>query len=340
MYRTLRPLIFRLPPETAHHLTIELLRVTGALPPLAACVRFFLGAGSGSNHPVEAAGLNFANPIGMAAGYDKDGLAWRGLAALGFGHIELGTVTPQAQPGNPQPRLFRLVEDRAVINRMGFNNRGADFLASRLRNRKPAGVVVGVNIGKNRATPLQDAHQDYLVLARKFLPLADYLAVNVSSPNTPGLRDLQAGAQLERILLPVMHERGLFQQTQGVCRPVFVKFAPDLTPGELEDTVQTAIACGVDGLIAANTSVQRNGLRSTCAAQAGGLSGAPIRHLSLECLRQTAQIVDGRCALIASGGIFTAQDVHQRLDAGANLVQIYTGLIYEGPALVRHLLAG
>lgn len=337
MYRSLRPLIFRLPPETAHHLTVQCLRLTGSLPVLAASVRILLGVNRLPDRPVQVAGLTFHNAIGLAAGYDKDGLAWRGLTALGFGHLELGTVTPLAQPGNPQPRLFRLVEDRAVINRMGFNNRGADFLAARLRNRKPGGVVIGVNIGKNRSTPLEEAWRDYQILAEKFLPLADYLAVNVSSPNTPGLRDLQSAENLMGILGPVIKERERYHHLSGMHRPIFMKCSPDLTGAELEVIVDTALKCGANGLIAANTTLARDGLRSVYSGEQGGLSGRPLTERSLDFLKKAGRLLNGRAALIASGGVFTSQDVSARLDAGVDLVQVYTALIYEGPGLVKRL---
>src|SRR5512133_3974787 len=224
MYKTLRPLIYRLTPEQAHTVTIRLLQAAGSLPPAAALLRaIFRPRQPGPR--VRAFGLDFANPLGMAAGYDKDGLGWRGLACLGFGHIEVGTVTPRPQPGSPQPRLFRLVEDRAVINRMGFNNHGAEFLARRIQGPRPKGLVLGVNIGKNKVTPLEQAVQDYLSLLRTFAPLADYLAVNVSSPNTPGLRSLQTRAALEGLLIPLAEERNRLAQQLGRPVPVLVKLA-------------------------------------------------------------------------------------------------------------------
>ena len=282
---------------------------------------------------MQAFGLTFPNPLGMAAGYDKDGLGWRGLACLGFGHIELGTVTP-AQPGNPQPRLFRLVEDQAVINRMGFNNQGAEFLARKLRARRPKGLILGVNIGKNKVTPLEEAPQDYLSLLRTFAPLADYLAVNVSSPNTPGLRSLQTRAALEAILRPLAAERAL--QPRKI--PILVKLAPDLTNEELDSALETIVDCGMDGVIVTNTTISRPGLQSPHYAEIGGLSGAPLTELSQQMTARAVKLLQGRLPVVSSGGIMNAEDAQRRLDAGACLLQLYTGLIYSGPGLVKEIL--
>ena len=337
MYHALRPLIYRLPPEQAHTITLALLRFSGALPPISALLRaLFRPARPGPE--VRVFGLNFANPLGLAAGYDKDGLGWRGLAALGFGHLELGTVTPRPQPGNPPPRLFRLVEDQAVINRMGFNNRGAAFLASRLQGPRPAGLVLGVNIGKNKTTPVEEAAQDYLTLLRAFAPLADYLTVNISSPNTPGLRSLQSRQALEGLLRPLAQEKAACSSQLGRPVPVLVKLAPDLSDDELEDALAVIQETGMDGIILTNTTITRPSLKSPYAAESGGLSGAPLRSLSLRVVQTVARRVEGRLPIIASGGILSAQDVQSRLEAGASLVQLYTGMIYEGPALVKKIL--
>lgn len=337
MYRRLRPLIYRLTPDQAHNLTIAMLRLAGSLPPAAALLRaVFRPTQDGPR--VQAFGLNFANPLGMAAGYDKDGLGWRGLAALGFGHIELGTVTPRPQPGNPSPRLFRLVEDEAVINRMGFNNRGAGFLAQRIGGKRPAGVVLGVNIGKNKVTPVEEAAHDYLSLLRTFAPLADYLAVNVSSPNTPGLRSLQTREALEGLLQPLSVEKKAQAGRLGRNVPVLVKLAPDLTDAELDDALSAILSAGMDGVIISNTTIARPPLRSRHAGETGGLSGAPLRQVSLEMVRKVIERTGEKLPVIASGGVMDASDAQARLDAGAVLVQLYTGLIYAGPALVKDIL--
>jgi dihydroorotate dehydrogenase len=337
MYKLFRPLIYTLSPEQAHHLTITLLRIAGMLPPARALLRAIYRPPR-AVPPVEAFGLRFANPVGMAAGYDKDGVAWRGLSCLGFGHIEVGTVTPLPQPGNPRPRLFRLVEDRAVINRMGFNNRGATFLAKQIRGPRPKDLVLGVNIGKNKVTPLEEAPRDYLSLLQTFAPLADYLAVNVSSPNTPGLRSLQTRAALEAILRPLTAEKEDQARRLGRRVPVLVKLAPDLTDAELDGALEAITSCGMDGVIISNTTLARPPLTSRHAGETGGLSGAPLTLLAAQMLQKTLARLEGRLPVIASGGVMTPADAQARLDMGAALVQIYTGMIYEGPGLVKNIL--
>ncbi|MGC8780512.1 MAG: quinone-dependent dihydroorotate dehydrogenase [Anaerolineae bacterium] len=338
MYPFLRPLIFRLPAERAHELTLALLRLAGSSAAGRWLVRA-LFAPRPNGPAVHAFGLTFANPVGLAAGYDKDGLGWRGLAAMGFGHLELGTVTPRPQPGNPAPRIFRLVEDRAVINRMGFPSRGADFLARRLAGRRPASVVIGVNIGKNKDTPLERAVEDYRTLLQRFAPLADYLAINVSSPNTPGLRRLQDRAALFGLLQPLAEERRRLADALGRPVPLLVKLAPDLADAALEAALDAILAAGMDGVIISNTTLRRDGLRSAAAGETGGLSGAPLRGLSSAMVRRVADAVNGRLPIVASGGVMSADDAEEKLAAGAALVQLYTGLIYAGPGLVRQICA-
>lgn len=337
MYKALRPLIYLLTPEQAHHVTIALLRLGGALPPAAAFLRAFFRARK-DGPAVSAFGLRFPNPIGMAAGYDKDGLGWRGLACLGFGHIEVGTVTPRPQPGNPAPRVFRLVEDEAVINRMGFNNHGADFLAKRLQGARPKNLVIGVNIGKNKNTPLEEAHLDYLYLLKKFASLADYLAVNISSPNTPGLRSLQSRAALESLLRPLAEERSQIAKTLPKPVPILVKLAPDLTDEELDDALSAIVDSSMDGVIISNTTITRPALRSTHKDESGGLSGAPLTALSNQMLQKTMQRLNNRLPVIASGGVMNPDHARQKLDYGAALVQLYTGMIFSGPGLVKDIL--
>jgi dihydroorotate dehydrogenase len=347
VYQLMRPLIFRSSPERAHSVTLALLRMGGAIAPGSWLIRA-LFAPRPDGPPVHAFGLTFVNPVGLAAGYDKDGLGWRGLAAMGFGHLELGTVTPLPQPGNPSPRIFRLVEDRAVINRMGFPSRGADFLAARLRGSRPAGLIIGVNIGKNKDTPLERAGEDYLTLLRTFAPLADYLAINVSSPNTPGLRTLQSQAALEGLLRPLAEERAAQVRaaqaraaqgrTLGRPVPLLVKLAPDLTEPELDDALGAILATGMDGVILSNTTLRREGLRSPRATETGGLSGDPLRALNTEMVRRVARLLGGKLPIVASGGVMSPEDYRQKLDAGATLVQLYTGLIYAGPSLVKRVL--
>jgi dihydroorotate dehydrogenase len=337
-YRTIRPLIFRLTPEQAHQSTIALLRLGGGL----GLGRWLLRAWFRPRKPgqaVQAFGLTFPNPLGMAAGYDKDGLGWRGLACLGFGHIEVGTVTPRPQPGNPQPRIFRLVEQEAVINRMGFPNRGAEFLAARLRGPRPEGLVLGVNIGKNKATPLEEAAGDYLRLFDTFAPLCDYLAVNISSPNTPDLRKLQSRQALEHLLAPLAARRAGFAQSHGRRVPLLVKLAPDLTDAELDEALDVILAHGMDGVIIHNTTLRRDLVAaSPKASETGGLSGRPINAMNTGMVRKVVARTAGALPVVASGGVMNAADVKAKLDAGAVLVQLYTGLIYEGPGLVRDIL--
>ena len=336
MYRWVRPLFFRLQPETAHGLTLQLIRLVESLPPLAALVRRLYQA---ADAPVKCCGLQFRNPVGLAAGYDKDGFGYRGLACLGFGHIEIGTVTRLPQDGNPKPRLFRLVEDGALINRLGFPSRGADFVARRLQAPRPAGLVLGVNLGKNRQTPLEEAAQDYLALMEVFAPLADYLAINVSSPNTPGLRQLQRRAELEGLLAALDEKRSEIASRLGKRVPLLIKLAPDLSQAELEDALSAIVLCGMDGVIAANTTLSREGLRTPLKDQAGGLSGAPVRDRSLEMVRRIVRSTGGSLPVIGVGGVMGGEDARRYLDAGAKLVQVYTGLVYAGPGLVKEIVS-
>jgi dihydroorotate dehydrogenase len=337
MYKTFRPLIYQLTPEQAHHTTITMLQLAGWFSPATALVRAMYRA-KNKGPEVECMGLRFPNPVGMAAGYDKDGLGWRGLAALGFGHIEVGTVTPKAQPGNPLPRVFRLVEDEAVINRMGFPNKGADFLENRIKHARGNGFVVGVNIGKNKLTPNESALDDYLYLTRKFYPVADYLAVNVSSPNTPGLRELQTKKALEDLLGPLSAEITAAGQATGRTVPMVVKLAPDMTDEELDGALEAIMNTGIDGVIISNTTIGRPHLHSHMAYEIGGLSGKPLKTLNTEMIRKVVERTRGELPVIASGGIITPQDAQEKIDAGASLVQVYTGLIYTGPELVKDIL--
>lgn len=332
MYRLIRPLLFQLDPEDAHRFTLWLLKQAKRLRfPLKILKNLY----AAPDHPVEAFGLTFKNPIGLAAGYDKDGMAVPGLAALGFGHIEVGTVTPQPQEGNPRPRIFRLVEDQAVINRMGFPGGGAALVARQLRRmQKPSSTIVGVNLGKNKDTPLEHSAEDYINLMRIFSPMADYLTTNISSPNTVGLRRLQGRQMLENLLGAISNER----KNLPVRIPILVKLAPDLKDDELEDAIDVLLDTDMDGIVATNTTLSRPDLRSDMAAETGGLSGAPLRALSLVMLEKIVHRVDGRIPVVSSGGVMTPADAKQRLDAGAVLVQIYTGLVYEGPGLVKKIL--
>ena len=335
-YRTVRPLIFRLTPEQAHAGTIALLRLGGSLGVGRWLLRLWFRPRV-QGPAVQAFGLTFPNPLGMAAGYDKDGLGWRGLACLGFGHIEVGTVTPKAQPGNPLPRIFRLVEQEAVINRMGFPNRGAEFLAARLRGPRSRGLVLGVNIGKNKATPNEQAIDDYVECFEALHPVVDYFVVNVSSPNTPGLRALQEKAPL----LGILNELKRRDAQKDEHRPILLKIAPDLTPEQLDDIVAVVLESGIAGVIATNTTIAREGLRTpkseVDAIGAGGLSGAPVRQRSTEVVRYLRQRMPPPIVIIGVGGIDSAESALEKLDAGADLVQVFSGLVYEGPALLKRI---
>jgi len=333
MYPLIRNLLFRISPEQAHNLTINLLRLVGLLPPLRAVLsRLF----ASPPNPLQVFGCHFPNPIGMAAGYDKDALAWRGLACLGFGHIEVGTITPLPQPGNPQPRLFRLPEHQALINRMGFPGKGAQFAARQLQPPKPAGLVLGVNIGKGKHTPLEQAAQDYLLLMEIFAPLADYLAINVSSPNTLGLRQLQARQALADLLEKLAHQRQELANTKPL--PLLVKLSPDLSDGEMDDALDVILANGMNGVIATNTTTSRSLIAGhPRAGEAGGLSGAPLQQLSTEMIRKIHQRTQGKLPIIGAGGIVDVASAQEKLEAGACLVQLYTGLIYAGPLVVKEI---
>jgi dihydroorotate dehydrogenase len=346
MYRLFRPFLFKLDAETAHRLTLQSVRLAGVLPPS----RWFLQAiFAVPEKPVEVFGLHFQNPVGLAAGYDKDGVALRGLATLGFGHLEIGTVTPRAQSGNPRPRVFRLVEDQAVINRMGFPGQGArhaaDHLQRALKGRQTQGgsgirnlPIIGVNLGKNKDTPLEEAANDYVSLIRSFASLADYLAINISSPNTAGLRRLQGRDLLENLLNAIALERQKNTLPNDRRIPILVKLAPDLTDDELDDALDVILLSGMDGVIATNTTLGRAGLRSRHQNETGGLSGNPLRARSEAILEQVLKRLDGRIPVISAGGIMCPEDAKRRLGMGAALVQVYTGLVYAGPGLVQKII--
>lgn len=337
MYPFFRSLLFRLSPEQAHALSLNAIRLAGALPPVRYALRQFFAA---PPRPVQAFGLTFANPVGLAAGYDKDATGWRGLTCLGFGHIEVGTITLRPQPGNPQPRLFRLPEDGGLINRMGFPGQGAAYAARQLSAKRPAGVILGVNIGKNKDTPNEAAAEDYTALMRIFAPLADYLAINISSPNTVGLRQLQARQALAGLLGELAVERARLQTGLGRRVPLLVKLAPDLNDAELDDALEVIQASGMDGVIATNTTISRPYLRSAAAGETGGLSGAPLADASTALIGQIVRRTQGRLPVIGVGGIMDAAGAQAKLKAGATLVQVYTGLVYAGPGLVKEIVKG
>jgi dihydroorotate dehydrogenase len=320
LYRLAAPALFALDPETAHRLTIAALRLAPRRQPSEA-----------GPLPIEVAGIRFPNPVGLAAGFDKNAEVPDGILGLGFGFAEVGSITPRPQAGNPRPRLFRLEADRAVINRMGFNNAGADAALGRLEARKRRGVV-GVNVGANKDSP--DRIADYLAGIRAFAGTADYLTVNISSPNTPGLRDLQSEGELAALLSAIAGDR------QPADPPVFLKVAPDLAEGDHERIIRAALDHGIAGLIVANTTVSRPPLASGHASETGGLSGAPLHDLALAQLRRFRTIAGAELPLIGVGGIASAEQAWQRIRAGASLVQLYSALVYEGPGLARRIVRG
>ena len=337
MYQLFRPLLFRLDPEDAHQLTLRLLSITGSTS-IGRMLLRLLYSQDRQGLSVNLFGLKFPNPVGLAAGYDKDGLGAVGLACLGFGHLELGTVTPNPQPGNPRPRIFRLPEDQALINRMGFPNAGAAALHRRLRRKKPMNMLIGVNIGKGADTAIANAVEDYVGLLRIFYGVADYIAINVSSPNTIGLRRLQARQQLDMLLAECSLEREALQAESGKRVPMLLKLAPDLSLSEIDDALDVLLTHGIDGVIATNTTIARDELKSKFAEEIGGLSGAPLRWRSLKVVAHIHKVTSGRLPVIGVGGIFGAEQVKEMLDSGASLVQTYTGLVYRGPGLVREIL--
>ena len=320
LYRLAAPALFALEPEAAHRLTIAALRFAPSLPPARP-----------GPLAITVAGIEFPNPVGLAAGFDKNAEVPDAVLGLGFGFAEVGSITPRAQPGNPRPRLFRLEKYRAVINRMGFNNGGVEPALARLMARKRRGVV-GVNVGANKDS--SDRVADYLAGIRTFAPVADYVTVNVSSPNTPGLRDLQSEGELAALLSAIAGAR-----EQG-DPPVFLKVAPDLAEGDHERIVRAALDHGIAGLIVANTTVSRPALQSRHADEAGGLSGAPLKPLALAQLKHFRAIAGTELPLIGVGGIANAEDAWERIRAGASLVQLYSALVYEGPGLARRIVRG
>jgi len=338
LYHRLRPLLFRLDPETAHHLTVHLMTLAGSLPPVRWLLRRMFPIPE-TDLSVDVLGMKFRNPIGLAAGFDKDGRALQGLACLGFGFLEAGTVTPLPQEGNPRPRIFRLPEDRALTNYMGFPNTGALRLLEKVKKLKLSDVRLGINIGKNTATPIEESAGDYLELLEMFAPYAGYLAVNVSCPNLSGLSRLQGRAELESLLGQLAQARAALEGKAGHV-PLLVKISPDLEPGELEDVVGVCMDSGVEGIIATNTTTKREGLVSTACETTGGLSGAPLEGRATDVVRRVRKLTGGKLAVIGVGGVFDADSARAKLDAGADLVQVYTGMIYEGPGVVSEILRG
>lgn len=333
MYKLIRPLLFRLDAEHAHHLTLDsldvayrwgLTRIMGKMP---AC------------RPRQVMGLNFPNPVGLAAGLDKNGAYIDALAALGFGFIEVGTVTPRPQPGNPKPRLFRIPQARGIINRFGFNNDGVDALIGNVRRAEYRGIL-GINIGKNFDTPIERATDDYLICLRKVYEHASYVTVNISSPNTKNLRQLQDKGALEHLLSALKQEQALLADRHGKYVPIALKIAPDLESGQLTEIADLLMTHKMDAVIATNTTLSREGVEGLPhASETGGLSGGPVRQKSTAVVRQLSLELKGALPIIGVGGIMEGSDAIEKIEAGASLVQVYSGLIYRGPALVKEICA-
>jgi dihydroorotate dehydrogenase len=335
MYTFFRSLLFFFSPEKAHHLTASLLRIALVIPGMKAIWKSLFCI-TDKRLEKTVFGIKFPNPVGLAAGFDKDAKMFEDLAYCGFGFIEIGTLTPKGQPGNPKPRLFRLKEDNAIINRMGFNNEGVDAAVERLKKRKTK-TIIGGNIGKNKVTENEDALNDYILNFNALFDYVDYFVVNVSSPNTPGLRDLQEKEPLKHLLFSLMQENNLRTNP----KPILLKIAPDLTNTQLDDIIEIVNETKIAGVIATNTTISRDGLvlekNKIEEIGAGGLSGKPVRQRSTEVIRYLATQSNKSFPIIGVGGIHSEQDALEKLDAGADLIQLYTGFIYEGPALVKRI---
>lgn len=333
MYAFFRDLLFRLDPETSHEFSMDMLGAAGRLQLLG------LFVSKVPNNPVTVMGLHFPNPVGLAAGLDKNGDYFNALGELGFGFVEIGTITPKPQPGNPRPRLFRIPEQQAIINRMGFNNKGVDHLLRQVNKRRYKGIL-GINIGKNAATPVENAVDDYLIGLRKVYTQADYITVNISSPNTPGLRDLQFGDSLSALLKRLKTEQLALQAAQGRYVPMAVKIAPDMDDEAIKQVADILQAQGMDGVIATNTTIGREGVETYVASQeAGGLSGLPVRDKSTRVIEALHSHLGGKLPIIGVGGILDGESAAAKIKAGASLVQVYSGFIYRGPALVAEAAA-
>lgn len=328
-------------PEQAHHVLIEGMSLAKKIPGIRSLMRSMYGVSPSPELSSELWGIHFPNPIGLAAGMDKDAQAVPMFSSIGFGFIEVGTVTPKPQPGNEQPRVFRLPTDSALINRMGFNNKGAEAMAESLQKVHNRTVPVAVNIGKNKNTPNEQAADDYQACIRQLYPYGNFFVVNISSPNTPDLRKLQHGEELSSLLSAVMEEMNRQKEKyKGSDKPVLVKIAPDLDDPELESIINTIMKSGVSGVIATNTTLAREGLTHRHAVESGGLSGLPMKERSTEVIRKIYKMTAGKLPIIGSGGVFSSEDAYEKIRAGACLVEVYTGLIYEGPYINKKLNKG
>ncbi len=334
MYQHIRDVLFRFDAETSHELSLDMLGAAERLRLLS------LFTSKVPSNPVQVMGLSFDNPVGLAAGLDKNGDYFNALGALGFGFVEIGTITPRPQPGNPQPRLFRIPEAQAIINRMGFNNKGVDHLVAQVKKRRYNGIL-GINIGKNAVTPVENAVDDYLTCLRKVYDYADYITVNISSPNTPGLRNLQFGDSLSQLLAPLKTEQSALHKATGRYVPIAVKIAPDMDEGEIHQVAGILLQEGMDGVIATNTTITRVGVEEyENGNETGGLSGLPVRDKSTYVIKTLNACLGGKLPIIGVGGILDGASAADKIRAGASLVQIYSGFIYEGPALIARAAQG
>jgi len=338
--RILRPVLFRIESERAHELAVDSMALLGRLGPVCRALEALSRVSPASFRPVEAFGLRFPNAVGLAAGFDKNARAWTGAAALGFGHVEVGTVTALAQPGNPRPRMFRYPKEEAVINRLGFNNEGSEAVASRLSRQVPRGrrrIPLGINLGKSKAAEIDRAAEDYLSSFGRLADHADYVTLNVSSPNTPGLRQLQDESRLRELLSAVTGANLARASAPGKSRvPILLKISPDLGFPEIDSVIGVAGEFGLDGLIATNTTLARSGPFAG-AAEAGGLSGRPLFEPSTELLSEMFRLTSGKVPMVGVGGIASGADAYRKIRAGASLVQLYTALVFQGPALVERI---
>ncbi len=337
MYKLLlKPFLFLLSPEKAHYFTVGMLKFTLAIPGISWLFRKMYSV----KHPSlerNFLGLQFKNPVGLAAGFDKDGKFFEPISALGFGFVEIGTVTPKPQAGNPQPRLFRLPKDQGLINRMGFNNEGIDAFVSRIKERKNSDVIIGGNIGKNKVTPNEKAAEDYLICFEALFPYVDYFVVNVSSPNTPNLRDLQDKEPLTK-LLNLLQEKN---KAKSKPKPILLKIAPDLTDSQLDDILEIVDTTKIEGVIATNTTIARSPLITSNTEiekiGAGGLSGAPLGKRATEVIQYLSNKSNGKLFIIGVGGINSSADALEKIEAGASLIQVYSGMVFQGPALIKNI---
>lgn len=336
MYSSLRKFLFQMDPEAAHTWTVRALKMMQATPLMKQTFRRNMNVNDSRLH-TSCLGLTFPNPVGLAAGFDKHANVYPAIAALGFGFVEVGTLTPRPQSGNPQPRLFRLPAEQGIINRMGFNNHGIQSAKETFTRLGKPHAPIGINLGKNKDTPNEQAADDYIKGLEALYHYGDYFVINISSPNTQGLRDLQQVAALQGLLTDILGKRDELANQTGTRHPILLKIAPDLSSEQLADLIYTALEAGIDGIIATNTTLSREGLQSPHRNEAGGLSGRPLTIRSTQLIGDIYRITQGKVPIIGVGGIFTGQDAYDKIRAGANLIQVYTGMIYRGPSIAKQI---